>query len=138
MSEFDQILEEGKTVVKHKTGKLIRILVGLAAVGVLVFFLVCNYTYSTGTRSGTLIKVSHKGVVFKTFEGQLNMGGVNSSTDGLVGNIWGFSVTDKKLYEQLTELQGERVVLDYREIVKSMPWQAKTNYLITGVELVDE
>ena len=42
-------------------------------VSILVFAVVlwvCSWTYSEGTRSGNLIKVSTKGVVFKSFEGE--------------------------------------------------------------------
>ena len=39
-------------------------------------------TYSEGVRAGTVIKLSRKGVLFKTWEGQLNIrsfGAVNSN-----------------------------------------------------------
>ena len=36
----------------------------------------------------------------------------------------------------LENYQGQQVKLHYREVYKAMPWQGKTNYLVTDVELV--
>ena len=38
------------------------------------FAFVYYVPYSEGVRSGELIKISHKGVVFKTWEGELSQG----------------------------------------------------------------
>ena len=99
----------------------------------------CSWTYSEGTRAGQLIKISNKGVIFKTNEGELNMGGlrVGSSNDGLEGNLWQFSVLDKDVLEQLEASEGKRVKLSYKERYKSMPWQGDTNYFIVAVESID-
>ena len=96
----------------------------------------CSWTYSEGTRSGQLIKVSKKGFVFKTNEGELNMGGlsVGSTNDGLEGNLWQFSILDEKVLKQLEAFEGKRVKLSYKERFKSMPWQGDTNYFIVAVE----
>ena len=96
----------------------------------------CSWTYSEGTRSGQLIKVSKKGFVFKTNEGELNMGGlsVGSTNDGLEGNLWQFSILDEKVLKQLEAFEGKRVKLSYKELFKSMPWQGDTNYFIVAVE----
>ena len=96
----------------------------------------CSWTYSEGTRSGQLIKVSKKGFVFKTNEGELNMGGlsVGSTNDGLEGNLWQFSILDEKVLKQLEAFEGRRVKLSYKERFKSMPWQGDTNYFIVAVE----
>ena len=48
---------------------------------------------------------------------------------------WSFSVKDEAIVQQLEKLQGQRVVLRYKEINQSMPWQGDTNYFITKVEL---
>lgn len=46
---------------------------------VLIFLgAIALWTYSEGTRAGQLIKFSEKGVVFKTYEGELNMGGLGT------------------------------------------------------------
>lgn len=103
---------------------------------IVLFFLflwVCTWTYSEGTRSGNLIKISKKGVVFKSFEGQLNLGGINMA-EGLEGNIWSFTVLDETLINSLTPFEGKKVKVYYRERYKTMPWQGDTNYIVTKIE----
>ena len=97
---------------------------------------ICSWTYSEGTRSGNLIKVSKKGVVFKTIEGELNLGGV-STIEGLEGNIWSFTVLDDELANTFAPYEGKKVKVYYKERYKTMPWLGDTNYIITKVELID-
>ncbi|GIV38331.1 MAG: hypothetical protein KatS3mg033_0131 [Thermonema sp.] len=98
--------------------------------------------YSVGTRSGILVKISHKGYVFKTYEGELNLGGYN--TDGSVSNyvsgIWRFSVSphDKRLVKDLQALQGYPVKLYYREKYFRLPWRGDTKYMVYKVEKVGD
>ena len=109
-------------------------LVGLIVAGGL-YLLWANWTYSEGSRTGYLMKLSKKGYVFKTYEGQLNLGGFQESDNtSILGNTWNFSLTDESLVEILEDLEGKKVSLRYKEINKSMPWQGDTNYYITGVQ----
>ena len=100
-----------------------------------VYLLWSNWTYSDGTRTGYLMKISTKGYVFKTYEGQLNLGGFQESDNtSIIGNVWDFSLTDKDLLRKLEALDGKKVMLRYKEINKAMPWQGDTNYYIYEVE----
>ena len=95
----------------------------------------CNMTYSDGTRTGTLMKVSKKGYVFKTMEGEMNMGGFNNADDTQVfGNTWQFSISDHKLYDQMIQMQGKKMMLYYKEKNRAMPWQGETDYFIYKLE----
>ena len=127
--------ESGVSTAKKFTKRLLWSLLGLALLAVVGFFLYANYTYSEGTRSGQLIKISKKGYVFKTHEGQLKLGGIDleNSEDGL-SDTWSFSVTDHDVVQKLEKLQGQKVVLRYKEINRSMPWQGDTEYFIIGIE----
>lgn len=112
----------------------------LGIIGTTAFFGVSNMTYSEGTRAGYLIKISKKGFVFKTHEGQLNLGGVGSAGEvtAIVGNdIWEFSVSDDAVYQKLQEYEGKRVSLNYKEKMRSFPWQGDTNYFVYDVEPVE-
>jgi hypothetical protein len=65
------------------------------------------YNFSEGYRSGTVLKVSHKGKLFKTWEGQLQL-------DQMGNKIWDFSVyDDSAILEQLknASIDGHRVTL---------------------------
>jgi hypothetical protein len=114
----------------------------LLLVAVLSFFTFTNF--SEGTRAGTVVKLSKRGVLLKTWEGQLNMGGVVNNNQGgnSVSSLWEFSVDGKdeevlkKLHE--CELSGQRVSLAYREKYFKLFWQGETKYFIYKVETASE
>ncbi|QNR25407.1 6-phosphogluconate dehydrogenase [Croceimicrobium hydrocarbonivorans] len=96
-------------------------------------------TYSEGVRAGTVIKLSRKGVVFKTWEGQLNIrsfGAVNSNNS--LSETFEFSIESDqehiiKTLEEVS-LSGERVNLHYIERYRVLPWRGSTRYFITKIE----
>ena len=137
MSEFQQVVKEGAESIGRKIKRFFLILLGVLLVGGLLFVWVAGWTFSEGTRAGELIKISKKGVVFKTYEGQLNLGGFQSDNAGIVGNIWEFSTTKGDIYTRLQELEGKKIKLHYKQRYKPMPWQGKTDYFIHKVELIE-
>ena len=102
-----------------------------------IFF---NYgaVYSDGYRDGTLIKFSRKGFIFKTYEGELNQGGIANPAPGtaMANQIWKFSVKKEQVAEKLNGLGGKVVRLHYKEYVNNFIWEGETNYLVDGVEEV--
>lgn len=119
--------------------KFIVLLILLALFGAVYFYFSANY--SDGFRAGSVIKLSRKGYLFKTYEGQLNLGMVinqdaNSST--AVNNVWEFSVlkSDSSAIDSLEKAMttGQRVRLHYKEKYKSLPWNGDTKYFIYKVE----
>jgi hypothetical protein len=121
-------------VKKRRAPKFILISLLILCAGIAVYIGICGITYSDGTRSGILTKVSRKGFVFKTYEGELNVGGLNQG-DGTIlpASIFLFSVREKTVYDELERLQGRKVVLHYQQVVKNLFWQGETNYFITAV-----
>ncbi len=109
---------------------------GIMLVSVLLYLAICSYTYSEGSRSGILLKFSKKGYIFKTYEGDLNAGVLNTNVLGLTANMWHFSVTDdnKETIEKLKMLEGRQVKLFYKQKIKALPWQGETNNLVYDVE----
>ncbi|MEO6303374.1 MAG: 6-phosphogluconate dehydrogenase [Bacteroidia bacterium] len=102
-----------------------------------IYYFICGMSYSKGTRSGVLIKVSEKGFIFKTFEGELNIGGVNQGEGTFMPmTIFKFSTTKKPIYDSLEAYQGHKVVLKYRQVIKNFFWQGETDYFIDHVSLV--
>lgn len=88
--------------------------------------------YSEGQRSGELIKISRKGVVFKTWEGEMSQGISGAQ-------IFSFSIgtKDKELIDKMEQLQGKYVKLDYVERYRAFSWWGDTRYFVTGVEEED-
>ncbi|MFK8046681.1 MAG: 6-phosphogluconate dehydrogenase [Crocinitomicaceae bacterium] len=110
-------------------------LVGLI-IFIALYFAYTNYTYSEGTRTGYLIKTSKKGYIFKTFEGQLNLGGFGTDkSTGMIGNVWNFSIDDEEMYKKIQAFEGEKVTVSYTEINNAMPWQGETNYFVYDIKI---
>ena len=86
--------------------------------------------YSEGVRSGELIKISHKGFVVKTWEGELSQGISGAQ-------IFAFSIMDNEttVIEELKQNQGKKVTLEYEERYKTFFWWGDTRYFITKVTL---
>ena len=138
MSEFSQVVKDGFSKVVDIIKRFFLIILLIVAVGTAGYVWVMGWTYSEGTRAGTLIKVSNKGVVFKTNEGQLNMGGFQpDAQSGIIGNIWDFSVIKSSVYKDLQQAEGKQVKLYYRQRYKAMPWQGKTEYFVYKVEMLE-
>jgi len=92
------------------------------------------YTYSDGNRAGRLIKFSHRGYVFKTFEGEMNLGGINTTNGGvLINNMWEFSVNDKAVADSLSKLEGKDITVHYKEKISTLPWRGDSKYIVDKV-----
>lgn len=119
--------------------RLMIILILISIVGAVGYYLWCTQTYSEGNRAGYLVKISRKGYVFKTYEGQLNLNpmgmGIGNAATG--GSIWEFSVANDETFTQLQEFEGKQVSLHYREVIKNFPWQGDTKYFVDKVEVVE-
>jgi hypothetical protein len=82
-----------------------------------VFFLAAyltiafNWTYSDGSRAGYIQKFSKKGWICKTYEGELAM----TTVPGVAPVLWGFSVWDDRVANELSRIMGKRVILHYKE-----------------------
>ncbi len=137
MSEFKQVVNEGLKKAGSWIKRFFLIVFLLAIAGGGLYVWVSSWTYSDGARAGNLIKISKKGVVFKTYEGQLNLGGFQQNADGISGNIWDFSIPRKAVYEELQNFEGKQVKLFYKERYRAMPWQGKTNYFVYKVQAVE-
>nr|MBA2249590.1 hypothetical protein [Chitinophagaceae bacterium] len=92
------------------------------------------YTYSDGDRAGRLIKFSHKGFLFKTYEGELNLGGINTTNGGvMINNMWEFSVEDKSVGDTLSKLEGRDIIIHYKEKMNALFWRGDTKYMVDKV-----
>jgi len=108
---------------------LIKVILGAILLLALYFVAVYYLTFSEGYRAGELVKISNKGIIFKTWEGKLSQG----ISEELQFN---FSIEDKneQVIEDLKNLQGQRVKLTYKERFGTFPWLGDTKYFVTKVE----
>jgi hypothetical protein len=127
--------EKAKKKIRSFFRWTIAILVVVLVAGTL--FLVYA-TYSEGVRAGTVLKVSKRGLLFKTYEGQLDLDvfGATANKENLFDQSFKFSVKDAAVISQLeaVALTGERVNLRYEEKYMRIPFLGETKYFVTGVE----
>ena len=90
--------------------------------------------YSEGERKGTLIKISKKGNVFKTYEGEMWL----SCRQTVNAEKFLFSIGNEMVADSLIKLQDECVQLKYKEFRRTLPWRGESRYIITGYERIKE
>jgi hypothetical protein len=102
--------------------------------GLLCVALAGGCSYSDGDRVGYLQKLSRKGWVCKTHEGELAM----TTVPGVAPTLWNFSVWDEDVAKKLDGQMGKRVVLHYREL-RYVPTTCfgETNYFVDRADIVD-
>jgi hypothetical protein len=96
------------------------------------------FTFSDGYRAGLLQKFSHKGNIFKTYEGEMILSSVQSNKNvALASEKFVFSVADHNVALQLEKLQGKNVVVHYTEKNQTLPWRGETVFIVSSVKLSD-
>lgn len=118
--------------------KLVLWIIGIIVTGTILVTLFALFAnYSNGYNVGRIIKISEKGYLFKTNEGQLNTGGF--SEGDTASGIWNFSVKkeDAELLEQIKHANKSMVRLYYDEKFVIIPFLGDTKYFLTKVEVVE-
>lgn len=114
-------------------------LLTVLVVGILVLVFLYLGNYSEGYRAGVIVKISRKGYIFKTNEGEMNVGNYLTENTNLNSSIWKFSVENgqdtviKGIENAL--LTGHRVKLYYKERYFSIFWRGDTKYFVYKAEL---
>lgn len=110
--------------------KILALIIGIILLVAGIYYAFIYYVpYSEGVRSGELIKISHKGVFVKTWEGEISQGISGAQ-------IFSFSVEDKEtaVIDNLKKYQGRYVKVTYKERFGTFFWLGDTKYFITKVE----
>jgi hypothetical protein len=96
-------------------------------------WLTLHYAYSTGERSGYIQKISRKGWICKTWEGELAM----TTFPGTAPQIFQFSVRDDATAHRIEQTAGQKVALSYQQH-KGVPSSCfgETEYFVTGVRTI--
>lgn len=93
------------------------------------------YTYSDGYRYGLLQKFSHRGNMFKTYEGEMILSSVKSNNNvPLASEKFYFSVTDKAVAQQMDNLQGHMVTIHYKQKNQPAFWRGDSEYIVDSVK----
>jgi len=98
-----------------------------------------KYVYSDGNRAGIVRKISHKGFLYKTWEGELQTGIGIGQVGG--GDIWQFTANNDQAVISALERAaetGKRVSLHYQEKKFQFSFMGDTHYFVDRVEEVKE
>lgn len=108
----------------------------LALVVTAYFAVALNWSYSTGDRAGWLQKLSDKGWVCKTWEGEMALVSL-PGTSAL--EKFAFTVRDDAVAAELTKVMGKRVTLHYEEKV-GLPTSCfgETRHYVTKVTVASD
>lgn len=121
--------------------KKLKIILAVVAVVVVIVGGFAAYTwsalhlsYSSGDRSGYVQKLSKKGWVCKTWEGEMAM----VSMPGTAPEIFHFSVRNDAVADKLNQTLGKRVAIHYEQH-KGVPTNCfgETEYFITDVRVAE-
>ncbi len=94
-----------------------------------------NFSYSKGERVGFVQKLSKRGWICKTYEGDLAM--VNMA--GQQAQMFSFTVPSEQVAQQIESYAGHRVLLEYEEH-RGIPSTCfgDTSFFIVGVKATKE
>jgi len=116
--------------------KWISLLVVLPILGVAAYtWLVLTWSFSSGERAGYVQKLSKKGWLCKTWEGEMAL----VSMPGTVAEKFPFSVRSDAIARQINDSIGAKVAVTYEQHV-GIPTTCfgETGYFVTAVKVVAE
>jgi hypothetical protein len=116
--------------------RLLLALLLLALLAAAYFAVVLNWSYSSGERAGWIQKLSDKGWICKTWEGELALVSLPGSS---TVEKFQFTVRDDQVAAEIAKVMGRRVTLHYEEKV-GLPTSCfgDTRHFVTKVTLTDE
>jgi hypothetical protein len=110
------------------------LLVSAIALFSLYVYIALNWSYSSGERAGFLQKVSHKGWICKTWEGELSL----VAMPGSAPEKFLFTVRDDAIAQKVSAAAGKRVTLNYEQH-KGLPSSCfgDTEYFVVDVKPIE-
>ncbi|WP_026768114.1 hypothetical protein [Asinibacterium sp. OR53] len=103
---------------------------------ILILVLICfgyfryYYVFATGTKAGQLNTFQYKGILFKTYEGNIIQSGFRANVQS---NEFDFSVTNQHVADILLRSSGRDVELHYKRYFGSLPWRGMQKYIVDSV-----
>ena len=115
--------------------RLTVVLIALAALAALYFWAALSWSFSTGERAGWVQKLSNKGWICKTWEGELSL----ISMPGASPEKFVFTIWDDEVAKRVEKVMGKRVALHYEEKV-GLPGSCfgETRHYVTGITVSEE
>jgi len=128
-----------RTIRRQEGLSLVTLMILILVVTGLLFaayiWAMLSWSYSSGERAGWVQKLSNKGYICKTWEGEMAL----VSLPGSMPEKFIFTVWDDKAAEKLHSLMGKRVSLHYEQhIWLPSSCFGETGYFVTDAKSIDE
>jgi hypothetical protein len=117
--------------IKKWTAILFILVIALAA---LYTWVVLNFSFSDGERTGYILKFSRKGWICKTWEGEMQL----IAMPGAMPERFSFTVRDEAVAKDINRVMGRQVSLEYAQHV-GLPSTCfgETGYFVRGVRPIN-
>ena len=127
------------TVQSNKSNGLSSFMRRIGLILLLVLALFCwwkyFYTFSDGYRTGLVQKLSHKGNLFKTYEGELVLSSIASTSSvTLASEKFYFTVSNDSIAKLLQNFEGRQAKLHYEQKNGKLFWRGESEYIVDAVE----
>jgi hypothetical protein len=128
-----------KNTLSNFLMKVVRLLIIIIFLAALSAWGLSKFAYSEGERAGVVSKFSKKGYIFKTYEGELNVG-AQGQVSNMNQNIWNFTLqnsNDTIIINSLEDamLYGKRVRLHYEQRIFKFSWMGDSEFFVTRVDV---
>ena len=97
----------------------------------------CGYGINSGVgkKIGQVVKMGEYGAVCTTYEGELVLSSIASTSNvAIASEKFFFSVADKTVARKMEAFEGKHVKLHYVQKNGTLPWRGESQYIVDGVE----
>ena len=95
---------------------------------------------SEGERVGTIQKMTNRGMIAKTYEGEMAMDGIKSTNSengsNSISSVFEFSVKDKALFDTINAHLGQKVKVYYKQYWHVNAYDGDANYIVSKIEVI--
>ena len=116
------------------------LLIVFVALGVTFWIRYCNPYVTDAQARGFIQGVEKRGIIFKTFEGEMLRKSALDDTTSVYSRDFNFSVDSDSLARVLQSYAGTRrqVVVTYRSYYATLPWRGASRNVVEDVQPVDD
>lgn len=122
----------------RRARKFLMWVVGISVVVIAVTIYIRYFNpYVTDARTrGYVTQVERRGIIFKTFEGEMISESALTDTTRIYSRDFSFTIPDDSLALRLQAVQGtgKPVTVTYKKYYGTLPWRGSSVNVVTGVE----